>query len=200
LFAADIQSPAHADDIVAEWAGVPAPKAPELKPATVDAKSTALLLLDFIPQNPYCGPDRPRCGATLPAMKKLLTKARASGATVVYSVAGKFEAADVAQDLAPAANDPVVKSRADKFVNTDLEKILKDRGIQTVIVTGTAANGAVLYTASGAALRGVKIVIPVDGMSGRDLFEEQLTAWQLAHGPGFANLVTMTRGDMITFR
>ena len=32
--------------------------------------------------------------------------------------------------------------------------MLKDKGIKTVIVVGTAANGAVLYTGSGAALRG----------------------------------------------
>jgi nicotinamidase-related amidase len=57
--------------------------------------------------------------------------------------------------LAPAANDPRVKSKSDKFLNTDLEKILKDKGIQTVIVTGNSANGAVLYTGAGAALRGL---------------------------------------------
>lgn len=188
---------AHANDIIAEWASVPAPKAPELKPASVDAKTTALLMLDFVPHDPYCGPGRPRCGATLPAMKQLLAKARASGATVIYSVGGKYEAADIAKDVAPAVNDPVVKSKADKFVNTDLEKILKDKGIQTVIVTGTAVNGAVLYTATGAALRGLKVIVPVDVISGNELFDEQLTVWQLAHGPGFANLVTTTRSDMI---
>ncbi len=199
LFALGVAQPAGAGDIITEWGGVQAPKAPELKPASIDAKTTALLLLDFVPHDPYCGPGKPRCGATLPILKQLLSKARASGATIVYSVAGKYEAADIAKDIAPAAIDPVVKSKADKFVNTDLEKILKDKGIQTVIMTGTAANGAVLYTATGAALRGMKLVIPVDGMSGKELFEEQLTAWQLAHGPGFANLVTMTRSDMITF-
>ena len=107
-----------------------APAAPQLKPVTVDPKTTALLLLDFVPQDPYCGPGKPRCGATLPAMKQLLANARAKGATVVYSIAGKYEAADIAKDVAPAANDPTIKSKADKFLNTDLEKILKDKGIQ----------------------------------------------------------------------
>jgi len=44
-----------------------------------------------------------------------------------------------------------------------LEKILNDKGIKTVVVAGTAAQGAVLNTASQAAFRGV--IVPVDGMS-----------------------------------
>lgn len=191
--------PARAGNIIEEWGNVKGPAAPALKPVTVDPKTTALLLLDFVPHDPYCGPGKARCGATLPAMKQLLANARANGATVIYSVAGKFEAADIAKDVAPAANDPTVKSKSDKFLNTDLEKILKDRGIQTVIVTGNSANGVVLYTATGAALRGLKVIIPVDGLSANDLYEEQLTVWQLAHGPGFGALVTVTKSDMIKF-
>ena len=43
------------------------------------------------------------------------------------------------------------------FCNTDLEKILKDKGIKTVIAVGTSSNGAVLFTASGAAFRGMNV-------------------------------------------
>jgi hypothetical protein len=69
---------AHAGSIVDEWASVK-PAAPELKPVTVEAKTTALLMLDFMKQN--CG-KRPRCMDTLPAMKKLLADARAAKAPV----------------------------------------------------------------------------------------------------------------------
>jgi nicotinamidase-related amidase len=189
----------RAGNIIEEWASVKAPLAPELKSVTVDPKTTALLMLDFVPHDPYCGPRNRRCGATLPAMKKLLAEARSKGVTVIYSVAGKYEASDIAKDVAPAANDPWVKSKSDKFLNTDLEKILKDKGIQTAIVTGNAANGAVLYTGTGAALRGLKVIVPVDGISANEPFAELLTAWQLAHGPGFGQLVTITKSDMIKF-
>ena len=188
---------AHAGTIVDEWASVKAPPPPALKPVTVDPKTTALLMLDFLPSY-YCSDD-PRCVASLPAMKKLLADARAHGAPVVYSVAGKFGPTDIAKDVAPAGNEPSVKSHADKFLHTDLEKILKDKGIQTVIVTGTAANGAVLYTGSGAALRGLKVIVPIDGLSAKNPYAEQLTVWQLAHGPGFGKQVTLTRSDMIKF-
>jgi nicotinamidase-related amidase len=192
-----VGSSARAANVIDEWGNVKAPAAPELKAVTIDPKATALLMLDFIPA-PYCAAN-PRCVATLPAVKGLLTEARAKGATVIYSVAGKYETSDIIADVAPAANEPWIKSKADKFLNTDLEKILKDKGIQTVIVTGTAANGAVLYTGSGAAARGLKVIVPVDGLSGDDLYTEQLTVWQLAHGPGFGAQVTVTRIDMIKF-
>jgi hypothetical protein len=76
-------SPTHAANIVDEWANVKAPKAPELKTVTVDPKTTALLMLDFMTQN--CG-QRPRCLDTIPAMKKLLAEARAHKVPVIYSI------------------------------------------------------------------------------------------------------------------
>jgi nicotinamidase-related amidase len=186
---------ARAADIVDEWASVKAPPAPELKSVTVDPKTTALLMLDFLP---YCT-TTPRCVDSLPAMQKLLAAARSGGATVIYSAAGKFTAADIRKEVAPLGNEPMVKSHADKYIDTDLHKILKDKGIQTVIVVGTAANGAVLYTGSEAALRGLKVIVPVDGMSASDPYAEKITVWQLAHIPAVGSNVTLTRSDMIKF-
>jgi nicotinamidase-related amidase len=190
--------PARAVDIIEEWGNVKVPPAPALKPVTVDAKTTALLLLDFI--NPNCT-NRPRCMTNLPVMKKLLTEARAKGVMVVYSVAGKATSgADVLPDIAPLRGDPVVKSSVDKFVGTDLEKMLKDKGINTVIVNGTGAHGAVLYTASAAAIRGFNVIAPVDGMTSENLYFEQVSAWLLANGTsGIGQKVTLTRSDMIKF-
>ncbi|MBI4189696.1 MAG: cysteine hydrolase [Betaproteobacteria bacterium] len=191
-----VPSTAAAQTIIDEWANVKAPPAPQLKPVTVDPKTTALLMLDFMNQN--CG-QRPRCLATIPAMKKLLEQARAKGATVIYTFFGKTTAADVLKDVAPAANEQSVTSFADKFLNTDLDKKLKDKGIQTVIVAGTAANGAVLYVGSGAALRGLNVIVPVDGISSVDVYSEQFSVWQLANGPTFGAKVTLTKTDMIKF-
>jgi len=187
----------RAADIIDEWASVKAPPPPELKPVTVDAKTTALLVMDFLPGG-YCA-KQPRCVAALPSVKKILDAARAANATVIYSIAGNFTMADTLKEVAPLGNEPYVKAHADKFLDTDLDKILKDKGIQTVITTGTSGNGAVLYTASEAAIRGYKVIVPVDGLPSTDPYAEQLTVWQLAHGPGFAKQVTITRSDMIKF-
>src|SRR5271167_1432354 len=124
---------AGAQTIVDKWPSVPSPPPPTLKEVTVDPKTTALLMLDFMSQN--CG-KRPTCVASLPTMKKLLANARAAKAAVVYSIIANSTTADVMPDVAPLPDEPWVQSGPDKFINTDLAKILKDKGIQTVIVPG----------------------------------------------------------------
>ena len=78
-------------------------------------------------------------------------------------------------------------------------KIRKEMGTQAVITVGTAAHGAVLYTASGAALRGLKVIVPVDGTSADILYAEQYTAWHLVNAPRDGAQVTLTRIDLIRF-
>jgi len=188
--------PAHAADIVDEWASVKAPPAPALKPVTVDPKTTALLMLDFMNQN--CG-KRPRCVASIPAMKRLLAAARAAKTTVIYSIIPNSTTADVIKDVAPEAGEPHVQSGPDKFLNTDLDKILKDRGIRTVIAVGTSSNGAVLFTASGAAFRGMSVIVPVDGMTSVDAIAEYASVIDFQTAPFVSNKTTLTRSEMIKF-
>ena len=188
--------PAHASNIVEGWASVKMPAAPELKPVTVDPKTTALLMLDFMPAN--CGKNE-RCLATLPAMKALLERARAAKMPVVYTLIANTTAADVLKEVAPLADEPSVLSGPDKFVRTDLEKILKDKGIATVITVGTAANGAVLFTAAGAVFRGMSVVVPVDGMSARDPAAEYSTTIEFMTAPQVSAKSTLTRSDLIKF-
>jgi len=190
--------PASAQNIIEEWNTVKAPPAPELKSVTIDPNVTALLLLDFNKQT--CNADRrPRCITSIPKVQKLLAEARAKGVYVVYSLSPGAAAADIAKDLAPLVNEPVVTSGPDKFLGTDLEKILKEKGIKTVIVTGTAAHGAVLYTASEAALRGMQVVVPVDGMSAESTYAEQYVAWNMANAPRVSNQSVLTKVDMIKY-
>ena len=186
---------ASAQTIVDDWAAVKAPPAPELKPVTIDPKTTALLMLDFVAPN--CT-TRPRCMASVPAVKKLLAEARAKGMAIAFATGPTGKRADTLPELAPLDSEPVVSTGVDKFFNTDLEKLLKDRGVQTVIAIGTAAQGAVLYTASGASLRGMKVIVPVDGMSDTP-YSEQYTAWHLANAPVVSRNVTLTKFDLIKF-
>jgi nicotinamidase-related amidase len=196
VLAALVPALSGAQTIVDEWPNVKAPAAPALKPATVDPKTTALLMLDFVAPN--CNP-RPRCLASVPGAKKLLAEARARGMTVAHATTTATTAADILPDLAPLAGEPVVASGVDKFRNTELEKILKDKGIQHVIAIGTAAHGAVMNTASGAVLRGMKVILPVDGMSASDPFPEQYVAWHLANAPIIGPNVTLTKFDILKF-
>lgn len=185
-----------AQTIVEEWNSVKAPPAPVLKDVTVDPKTTALLMLDFVP--PTCG-TRPRCIASLPALRKLLDEARSKGMLVVHSVTSTTKAEEILKEVAPRAGEPVVTSSIDKFRNTELEKILKDKGIQTVIVTGTAAHGAVLNTVAGAVQRGIKVILPVDGMSASDTYTEQYVTWHMTNAPAVAPNTTLTKIGLLKF-
>jgi nicotinamidase-related amidase len=194
---AGIAQPAAAASVIDEWASIQHPAAPALKPVALEAKTTALLMLDFMNQN--CG-KRARCVATVPAMKALLEKARAAKATVIYSLIRNTTGADVIKDVAPAAGEASVLSGPDKFLNTDLEKILKEKGITTVIAVGTAANGAVLFTAAGAAFRGMNVVIPVDGISSADPYADLSMVWNFTTMPSVSQKATLTKSDMVTFK
>jgi nicotinamidase-related amidase len=190
------QMPASAQTIVDTWDAVKTPPAPELKSVILDSKATALLLLDFNKQT--CNAERrPRCIASIPKVQELLEEARSKGFTIIYSLSAGATSTDIARELAPQKGEPVVTAGPDKFMGTDLEKILMDKGIKTVIVTGTAAHGAVLYTASGAAFRGMQVILPVDGMSAENTYAEQYTAWHLANAPRVSSKVILTKIDLI---
>jgi len=183
--------------IVDEWGTVTIPPPPELKEVTVNPKETAFLVLDI--QKSTCNAEaRPRCISSLPKIKDFLQRVRAAKITVVYSLAGTATIVDILPEAALVTDEPVVRSSVDKFYNTDLEKILKDKGIKTVIICGTAANGAVLHTATGAAMRGFQVIIPVDLMSA-DLYAEQYTAWHLVNAPGSRRQTTLTKTGLIKF-
>ena len=189
---------AQAKTVIDEWNEVKIPPPPELKQVTIKPATTALLLLDFNSQT--CNlKNRPRCIESIPAVKQLLTKARAQGVSIVHSLSPGAEVKNIAEELAPLNGEPVVSSGPDKFLATDLEKILKEKNIETVIVVGTAAHGAVLYTASGAALRGMNVIVPVDGLSAESLFPELYTIWNLANAPRVSTKTVITRIELIKY-
>jgi nicotinamidase-related amidase len=199
LAAAALAAPAAAQQtIIDEWPGIKPPPPPTLKEVTVEPKTTALLLLDFLKQT--CNAQvRPRCLATLPAAKQLLAEARAKNMLVVHSLVAGSAIGNTLPEVAPTGDEPYVQSGPDKFINTDLEKILRDHGIKTVIVAGTAAHGGVLHTAAGAVFRGFTAIVPVDTMSAENLYIEQYVAYDLTSAPRVAAGTTLTRLSMIKF-
>jgi nicotinamidase-related amidase len=186
---------AGSQTIVDEWASVKAPPPPELKNVKVAPKETALLMLDFVKQ--ICGA-RPRCVASLPRMQRLLDQARQNGVQVIHSLAGQ-QVSDILPQVAPRAGEPSVSTGPNKFLNTELDKLLKERGVKTVIVVGTASEGAVLNTSAHAALTGYRVIVPVDGSSSFTTYAEQYTAWHLANAPRIGPQVTLTRSDLVGF-
>ena len=140
----------------------------------------------------------PALHRVIPKVAKLLASAREAGISVIYSLGGGGAPADIARELTPAKDEPMVAAGLDKFVGTELESILKQKGIKTVIIVGTAAHGAVLYTATAAATRNLQVVIPLDGISGDIPYVEQYTAWHLVNAPRIET-VTLTTIDDVKF-
>jgi nicotinamidase-related amidase len=184
--------------IIDEWSSVKAPPPPQLQKVTIEPKSTALLVLDIVKQT--CNMERrPRCVASVPKIQSFLDQARSKGVPVIHSITTAATPADIAKEVAPREGEPIVKAPADKFFKTDLEKILTEKGIKTVVIVGTAAHGAVLYTASGAALRGLQVIVPVDGSTAENTYIEQYTLVHLLGSPATVKRVTLTRMDMVQF-
>ncbi len=191
---------AAAQTVIEEWASAKLPPPPALKAATFNRAETALLVMDFT--NQTCSTQRrPRCTASVPKVQRLVAGARAKGALVIYSVAVPGStAADILKELTPAAGELVLPPLGpDKFIASDLEKILKGKGIKTVVALGTQAQTSVLHTGAAAALRGFKVIVPVDGMSSDEVFPELYTAWHLANAARISAQVTLTRLDMIGY-
>jgi nicotinamidase-related amidase len=208
---ATVAAPASAQNIIDEWSAVPVPPPPKLEKVTIDPNSTALLVMGFVRGS--CNVERrPRCVATIPHVKKLLTEARAHGVLVMHSVpCGSASGDFIVADLAPLPGEAIIPPNgpnkflpfdvlcSNKDIGFDLEKVLKDHGIRTVITVGTQVQTAVLHTAAEAALRGYKVIVPVDGMSGNSLYPEQYTAWHLVNTERVMQQVTLTKVDLIGY-
>jgi len=180
--------------IIDIWNTIPVPPAPKLKSVAIDCKNSALLILDM--ETTIC--KSPRCIASISNINTLLTKSRKNGIPVIYSLTHIGNPSDIATQIAPSPGDPIVKSYVDKFYKTNLEGILQEKGIKTVIITGYSANGAVLHTATSAAFRGYNVIIPVDCMSANNPYAEQYTAWHMLNSPGTRDRATLTKVNLIT--
>ena len=190
----------NAQDLIEEWATARLPAPPTLKPANLTGNETALLVMDFTKQT--CTPERrKRCSDSVPRVQKFVADARAQGAMIIYSVAvPNSVAADILPALTPRPGEKVLPPLGpDKFINSDLENTLKEKGIKTLVTMGTQAQTSVLHTSATAALKGFKVVVPVDGMSADDVFPELYTAWHLSTAARISANVTLTKFDMIKF-
>ena len=197
LFATNL---ARSQTVIDDWNQIKLPPPPQLKPVTLVPKETALLVMDFTVQT--CTVERrKRCADSVPKVKKFVEAAREHGALIIYSVAVPNSVpADILPELTPASGEQVLPPLGpDKFINSDLEKTLKDKGIKTVVAMGTQAQTSVLHTGGEAALRGFKVIVPVDAMSSDDLFPEAYTAWHLSTAARISNQTTLTRLDIISF-
>jgi len=179
------------------------------------ASKTCIIVVDM--QNDFVNPKGKlfvsSAAKTIPAIKKLLEKARGHNVKVFYTmdthmkddiefkIWGEHTVENtwgwqIVDELKPNENDIIVrKLRYDGFFGTPLDHLLRIHGIENVIIVGTVANICVLHTAGSAALRGYKIIVPVDGISALNEFDYYLSLRQIE----FLYRGTLTKVDNITF-
>lgn len=154
-------------------------------PVAVRLKATETVVIVLDVTDPLCV-RRPSCVASVPRIATLLSRARTSGAKVMYSL-GPTGPTSVIAAVAPQASEPVFSGRADKFFGTTLDDMLRSAGARILVLVGTSTNGAVLYTSYGANLRGYTVVVAADAVSSDDELTTEFALWQLLHQPGLAN-------------
>ncbi len=158
----------------------------------IASRTSALVVVDM--QNDFvdsrgslCVPD---AQATVPVIAQLLQTCRAHRMLAVYTqdwhtpddpeaalwgphaVAGTW-GAEIVPQLAPVPGDVVVrKVRYDGFYGTPLAHELYRRRIDTLVITGTVSNICVLHTAGSAALRWMRVIVPVDAVSALTEFDQ----------------------------
>jgi nicotinamidase-related amidase len=191
---------ALAQNILEEWDSIKAPPPPaaKIKPVEIDPKKTAVFSLDW--NRKSCTAEaRVRCFKALPKIEKLLADARSHNILVVHALSSSMQPEDIVTSVGPKGDERVVRGRGDKFSDNDVEQMLKAKGIDTIIVVGTSANSAVLYTAFGAVQRGFKPIVPIDGLPSETAYQEQFTIWQIANGSQLSEKAVLTRMDLIKF-
>ncbi len=160
------------------------PKKLEVTSVRADPGETALVIIDV--QNDFINPSGKLYAKgsekIIPSIKKLLSKARDAGATIIFTqdwhirddpefkiwgehtVAGTW-GAEIIGELKPEETDITIRKPSyDAFYSTPLDHVLKSREIKKLILTGLLGNICVLCTAVGAAVRGYELIIPVDAV------------------------------------
>jgi len=183
-----------------------APPSPDPVPVVLNPATTALLVFDVV--DPIC--ERfPICRTHMaPVISALLARVRKAGVTVAYGTRAHHKSHWL-PDVAPTPGDIQIENQAqDRFYNTELDKMLKAKGIATLILVGWKVSGSVTYTSVGATLRGYTVVVPVDASLDASDFEIAVGRHQIlnqnsanaTNEPLKNGASTLSRTDLIAFK
>ncbi|MHC1586398.1 MAG: cysteine hydrolase family protein [Candidatus Hecatellaceae archaeon] len=151
------------------------------------------MLEDFIRGSLKCD----RAEKIIPKIQSLLEAARRKGIPIIYVCDAHLPEVDlelalwgphaligtpgaqVIPELKPQPSDyQVQKRRYSGFFQTSLDMLLKELGVETLILTGIHTHLCVLYTAADGFFRGYKLLVPEDCVEAAD---EEEHRWALNH-------------------
>lgn len=175
----------------------------------INPKKTSLIVIDML--NDFVKEKGslvvPKAQSLLPNQIRLLEAARKSGVIVMYltdnhepdddefdkwpphAVVGTW-GSEVVDTLKPERYDKVIpKRRYSGFFGTDLDLRLRERGIETVVLTGVLTDICVMYTSADASARGYDVVIAKDATAStsEDNHNFALQHMREVHGSILAN-------------
>lgn len=167
---------------------------------SLDPRSTALVVVDM--QVDFVSPkgrlfvqeSRP----TIPKIRCLVSHARKMKVPVIFTqdwhrpddaefliwpphaVEGT-RGARIIPELNPMPSDYLIRKRTyDAFFATDLDLLLRQKGIINLTLAGTVANICVLHTAGSARLRGYEIILAADAISSLTSFDQAVALRQIS--------------------
>jgi nicotinamidase-related amidase len=141
-----------------------------------------------------------------PGVVNLLVKAREAGMLIAFTVPEPFKGTingQVYSIFERRPCEPVFFPPAfDKFSSGQIQSLLKLYAIDTLIITGSKANMAVLYTTTTAVTEfNYHVVMPVDGIAAATEYEKEYTLYQFrAYAEEFPSRFTFTKLDLISFQ
>jgi nicotinamidase-related amidase len=179
-------------------------------PKSLDPSRTAVLAIDF--QNEYFTgrmpiPDGEK---VLANARRLIERADESGMKVYHVqhvmpagspvFAVDSETVKIHPDMQPKGNHAVVrKSSVSVFPTTDLDRQLKQAGIDTLIITGLMTHACVAGAARDAVPLGYNIIVANDASATRDLYMAggRSVSHDALHDAALASIED-TFGDVLT--
>jgi nicotinamidase-related amidase len=177
------------------------PMRPVPEPIQLDRDTTAVLVLDM---STRCDDPAETCSRLLDGLAQFLDRARAAGVPVVFTVslmAKGTPLGEVATALKRQPDEAVLYPDGfDKFTGGELRELLEPRGITNLVITGSATNFAVMYTATAAARNyRYNVVLPLDAVNTRSPYEHEYALHQLSVLPSAAVKIRFSETALIDF-
>jgi len=165
------------------------PNRPQPQALSLESKTTAILVLDL---SSRCEDPKEVCSQLMDPLGRFLDRARQSSVPILFTIsaaAKETSLGEVAEPLKRRDAEPVLYPDAfDKFMDGKLRDQLNKFGCRSLVITGSATNFAVLYTATTAArIYRYDVIVPLDGVNAKRRYEHEYAIHQLTILPASAH-------------
>lgn len=167
----------------------------------VDPLETCVAVLDL---SRRCDSAEAACSEILPAVRDLLDRARAHGASRAFTISRSQRHTNldgVASALGREPDEPVFYPDSfDKFDAGGLLEFVRARGCNRIVLCGSATNICVMYSATSALrVHGLDVIIPVDCVNSSSGYKQFYALYQLLHLPQTTGTLALTTGVGVEF-